>query len=399
MKKDFPIFLEKKEEKELIYLDSAATTHKPASVIDEIDKFYSKEYSTVHRGLYEYASLATKQLEKVREMVANFIGANSEEVIFTHSATEGVNLIAYSYGEKMVKEGDEVLVGIAEHHSNYLPWKRLCEKKQAIFKTIPICADGTICMERFKKLLSNKVKIVAISHQSNVLGLINPIKEMAKLAHGVGAVIAVDGAQLIAHEKVDVKELDVDFYVFSAHKMYGPTGIGILYGKYATLDQMDPFHVGGGMVELVDEDEITYRKPPHKFEAGTPMIAAVMGFGAAIRWISKLGLDHIKKHEEALSCRLYEGLKDEVRFITPLCRGSSILSFSITGVHPTDASVLLSLDNISIRSGNMCAQPLLKSLNISSVIRVSLGIYNDTNDIDAFIAAVKSLTLNKMNLS
>jgi cysteine desulfurase/selenocysteine lyase len=391
MKKCFPIFLEKKDAKELIYLDSAATTHKPASVINEIFKFYSKEYSTVHRGLYEYASLATKQLEQVREMVANFIGANSDEVIFTHSATEGVNLIAYSYGEKMLKQGDEVLVGIAEHHSNYLPWKRLCEKKEAIFKTIPICTDGTICIESYKKLLSDKVKIVAISHQSNVLGLINPIKEMAELAHAVGAAIAVDGAQMIAHEKVDVKELDVDFYVFSAHKMYGPTGVGILYGKYATLDQMDPFHVGGGMVELIDGSVITYRRPPHKFEAGTPMIAAVMGLGAAITWLNEIGLDHIKKHEQELSFRLYDGLKDEVRFITPLCRGSSILSFTISGVHPSDASVWLSLENISIRSGNMCAQPLLKAINLSNVIRVSLGIYNDINDIDAFIEAVKSL--------
>jgi len=391
MKKHFPIFLQKTEAKDLIYLDSAATTHKPAAVINEIGKFYSKEYSTVHRGVYEYASVATKQLENVREMVANFIGANSDEVVFTHSATEGVNLIAYSFGEKMLKQGDEVLVGVAEHHSNYLPWKRLCEKKEAIFKTIPICLDGTICIESYKKLLSDKVKIVAISHQSNVLGLINPIKKMAELAHEVGAIIVVDGAQMIAHEKVDVKELDVDFYVFSAHKMYGPTGAGILYGKYATLDQMDPFHVGGGMVELIDGSVITYRRPPHKFEAGTPMIAAVMGLGAAITWLNEIGMDQIRKHEQELSFTLYDGLKNEVTFITPLCRGSSILSFTIPGVHPSDASVWLSLENISIRSGNMCAQPLLTAMNLSNVIRVSLGIYNDVNDIDAFIEAVKAI--------
>ncbi len=383
MKEKFPIFAKKKDGVDLIYLDSAATTHKPQRVIDTITKFYSDEYATVHRGLYKDALEATSRLEQVRDKVAKFISCESDEVIFTHSATESLNLIAYAFGEKGISEGDEILVSIAEHHSNYLPWKLLCERKKGQFITFSDLKD-------FKKKLSPKTKIVAIAHQSNVLGSVNPIKEMAVLAHAVSAIVVVDGAQMIAHDRVDMKDLDVDFYAFSGHKMYGPTGVGILFGKGFLLEQMDPFHVGGGMVERVDE-EVTFRAAPHKFEAGTQMIASILGLGTAIDFLNEIGFEKIKAHEYALSCELYDGLKKKVKFVTPDCRGSSILTFTMEGMHPVDIATLLSLDNISVRAGNMCAQPLLHSLGLNSVLRISFGIYNDLKDVEGFLSALFSL--------
>ncbi len=387
MKELFPIFSEKKDGKSLIYLDSAATTHKPLSVIERMTTFYTKEYSTVHRGLYDLAHLATDAIEKVRKSVAKFISCDKMEVIFTHSATESVNLVAYSYGEKNISQGDEVLVCVAEHHSNYLPWKMLCKRKKAHFITFDIHDDGTIHLEDLKEKISSKTKIVAVSHQSNVFGIINPIKEIAEIAHSKGAVVVVDGAQMVAHEKVDVKELGADFYVFSAHKMYGPTGVGVLYGKYSLLEQMEPFHGGGGMVETIDSSEIIYRKPPYKFEAGTPMIASIIGLGEAISFIEKSDTSKIKE----LSILFYDALKKEVDFLTPLCRGMPILTFTIKGMHPTDVAMLLSLDNISIRAGNMCALPLMQRLRKSSLIRISLGMYNDKEDLLALLNAISSL--------
>ena len=382
MKEKFPIFTKKTE---LIYLDSAATTHKPAIVIDAITKFYSEEYATVHRGFYADALDATNRLEDVRSKVAKFLTCEPCEVVFTHSATESFNLIAYSYGEKVVKEGDEVLVSIAEHHSNYLPWKLLCDRKGGKLITFTDLED-------FKGKLTPKTKIVAITHQSNVLGIINPLKEITALAHEVSAVVVADGVQMVAHGHVNVKELDVDFYTFSAHKMYGPTGVGVLFGKADLLEAMDPFHGGGGMVERVDE-QITYRKIPHKFEAGTPMIASILGLGAAIDFITDIGFEKIKAHESALSCSLYDSLNGLVTFVNPACRGASIVAFTMKGMHPLDIGTLLSLDNISVRAGNMCAQPLLQWLGLDSVVRVSVGIYNDSSDIEALISSLLSIDL------
>jgi cysteine desulfurase/selenocysteine lyase len=387
MKELFPIFSEKKDGKDLVYLDSAATTHKPLSVIESMSHFYAKEYSTIHRGLYDLAHAATASIESVRGQVARFISCGQDEVIFTHSATESINLVAYSYGEKNISEGDELLVCIAEHHSNYLPWKMLCERKKAHFITFDIHHDGTINLEDLKRKVGERTKIIAVSHQSNVFGVINPIKEIAEIAHQNGAVILVDGSQMVAHEKVDVKELNADFYAFSSHKMYGPTGVGVLYGKYSLLDKMDPFHGGGGMVETIDGDVITYRKPPYKFEAGTPMIASIIGLGEAISFIERSDISKIKE----LSILFYDALKEEVDFVTPLCRGMPILTFAIKGMHSTDVAILLSLDNISIRTGNMCAQPLLHKLGKTSLIRISLGIYNDKEDLLAFLSALSSL--------
>jgi cysteine desulfurase/selenocysteine lyase len=390
MKELFPIFAQKKEGKDLIYLDSAASSHKPYCVIDAISKFYSKEYSTVHRSLYSSGVDATYALENVRSLVAKLIKAEAEEVIFTHSATESINLVAYAYGEKNIEGGDEVLVSIKEHHSNYIPWKMLCERKGAKFITFGIHEDGTIDMDDYKSKISSKTKIVAICQVSNVLGIENPIKEMVEIAHKYSAVVLVDGCQMIAHEKVDVKNLDADFYVFSSHKMYGPTGVGILYGKKELLNAMDPFHGGGGMVESVGE-EFIFRAPPHKFEAGTPMIASIIGLGEAINFIHQIGFDTISKRGKQLSIDFFDALDSHVTFITKLCRGSPILTFIPKGIHPLDFSMLLSLENICVRAGNMCAQPLFKHLNLDGAIRISLGIYNNEQDLQVLLKGLDTL--------
>jgi len=386
MKEQFPYFLTN-EGRSQIYFDSAATSHKPKCVIDAISNFYSKDYATVHRGVYSSANKATDMVETCRSKVAEFIGADSDEIIFTHSTTESINLLKYTFGQIAVQEGDEILVCVAEHHSNYLPWKVLSEEKGAKFITFGLNDDGTVDLEDYKSKLSSKTKIVAISHQSNVLGLINPVKEIAELAHKAGAKVVVDGAQIIAHEKVDVKEIDADFYVFSAHKMYGPTGIGVLYGKKHLLEKMPPFHSGGGMVEVATGDELQFRSAPYKFEAGTPMIASIIGFSAAIDFLKTIELDHVQE----LSEMLYDQLKDKVQFLTPLCRGNAILSFTMNDIHPLDLGMLLSLEGVCIRVGNMCAQPLMKYLNKTDVCRISFACYNTKKDVEDFVKILNIL--------
>lgn len=352
MKKYFPIF---EEESDLLYFDSAATMHKPRCVVEAISHFYAKEYASVYRGVYSSASLATNKMEGVREQVATFIGAKKEEIVFTHSTTESINLLAYSLGESL-KEGDEVLVSIAEHHSNFLPWKELCKRKGAKFITFDICSDGSLDLEDFQEKLSARTKIVAVSHESNVLGIVNPVKEIASLARSKGALVVCDGAQVVAHKKVDVAKLGVDFYAFSGHKLYGPTGVGVLFGRYELLEKIPPFHFGGGMVEVVEES--LYRSPPYKFEAGTPMVASIVGLGAALSFVCEIGFDALAREEREVSQYLYDHLENEVEFLTTLCRGSSILSFTMDGVHAADAGVLLSLENVCVRVGNMCAQQI-----------------------------------------
>lgn len=387
MKEFFPIF-NKKGDKELIFLDSAASSHKPLSVIESISNFYSNQYATVHRSVYPLALDASYSLENVRSLVALFISAKKQEIIFTHSATESINLLAYTFGEKNINAGDEILVSIGEHHSNFLPWQMLCKSKGAKFVTFDICKDGTINMQDYKNKLSKKTKIVAVAHISNVLGIKNPIKQMAELAHENGAKIVVDGCQIIAHEKIDVKNLDVDFYVFSSHKMYGPTGVGILYGKEELLNAMDPFHLGGGMVENGGDDFI-FRASPHKFEAGTPMIASIIGLGEAINFINMQDMETISREQKALSNKFFDAIKEKVEFITPLCRGSSILTFMPKNHHPMDFAMLLSFENISARAGNMCARPLFQYLGIDGAVRVSFGMYNDEKDLQGFLKVLK----------
>ena len=391
MKKDFPIFHTQRNEKNLVYLDSAASAHKPQRVINAISQFYEVSYSTVHRGLYNGALEATESIENVRGQVAAFIGASAKEIVFTHSATEGINLIAYSYGENNIVEGDEILVCVSEHHSNYLPWKALAERKGASLVIFNVDDQGYADLNDFQAKLSVKTKIVAVGHQSNVLGLVNPIKKITALAHDVGAKVVVDGAQMIAHEKVDVKDLDADFYVFSGHKMYGPMGVGILYGKKNLLDHMDPFHTGGGMVEDATSMKTTFRETPYKFEAGTPMVSSIIGLGEAISYVESVGLDQISAYEKKLSQYCYDMLADHVTFLSKACRGSSILTFIPKQMHPSDLSMMLSADNIAVRVGNMCAQPLFDYYNLSTAVRVSLGIYNDKEDINKFHSALTAL--------
>lgn len=383
----FPIFSEKKE---MVFFDNAATTHKPQVVIDAIGDFYSKEYATVHRGVYGDANNATNLLEESRKDVAEFIGAESCEVIFTHSATESLNLIAQTYGNENVCEGDEILISEAEHHSNFLPWTLLCKRKNARLMTFKITPDGHFDLDDFRSKLSDKTKIVSVAHMSNVLGIENPVAEMAKQVKKAGAVFVVDGAQMVAHGKVDVKALGADFYAFSGHKMYGPTGVGVLYGQYDLLEKMPPFHGGGSMVEKVTEEDIIYRDPPHRFEAGTLMIASIIGLKAAIKFMREIGFDEITKREKLVSLALYDALKDHVDFIIPQ-KGGSILTFIPKDMHPIDFTMMLACDNICLRVGNLCAQPLVNSHFGGDVCRISVGIYNDIEDVKALKKALIDL--------
>ena len=389
----FPIFsfFEKKTDP-LVYLDSAATTHKPKCVVDEISKFYLEEYATVDRSLYKIGYEASEKVELVRKKVSEFIDCDREEVIFTQSATAGINIVAKSFTEKFLKEGDEILLSVIEHHSNFLPWKEVAKKHGVKIIFFPIEEDGSIDIEKFEKKLSQKTKLVIVSHKSNVLGITNPIKEMAIKARKFGAKIFVDGAQVIGHQKVSVKDMGIDFYVFSAHKMYGPTGVGILYGKKDLLDKMDPCFYGGSMVDRIDGDNILYREAPYKFEYGTPMIGSIIGLGAAIDFLEKENIEKIAAHENNLSIRLYEKLNNRVKFLTKKCKGSNILTFSMD-FHPTDVGLMLSLENICIRTGNMCAQPLFNKFGIEGAIRVSIGMYNTFEDIEFFADKLTSLSL------
>ena len=385
MKEFFPIF---DQAGDLLYFDSAATTHKPQVVIDAVGDFYGKEYASVFRGVYDSASQATAKVENVREKVATFLGAKKREIVFTHSTTESINLLAYSLGQSL-GQGDEVLVCVAEHHSNFLPWKEACKRQGATFVTFDVREDGTLDLDDFQQKLSSRTKIVAISHESNVLGIENPVAEITKLAHEAGALVVCDGAQVVVHKSVDVAALDVDFYAFSGHKLYGPTGVGVLFGKYDLLLQIPPFHFGGGMVEVVEDD--LYRDPPYKFEAGTPMIASIVGLGAALDFIHSMGWKKIEEQEREVSNFLFDHLQDFVTFLTPLCRGSAILTFEMEGLHAADAGVLLSLEKVCVRVGNLCAQTLMERFEKKSVVRISLGIYNTLEDAKRLVKILSSL--------
>lgn len=401
---DFPIFSKKtKDGHRFVYLDSAATTQKPSYVVETMKEFYLHQNATVHRAIYEIAAEATDRYNHVRVKLQHFLNAASEdEIIFTSGTTDGLNLLAYSYGEAFLQEGDEILISQAEHHANIVPWFRLCERKKTKLKIIPILEDGSFDLESFSKLLSPQVKIVSVAHTTNTTGAIYPIKKIAKLAHQVGAVVMVDGAQAVAHQKIDVQDLDCDFFVFSAHKMYGPTGIGVLYGKYELLEKMPPFKGGGDMIESVSFEHITYQRPPLRFEAGTPMIAEVIGLGAAIDYLSALGISNIHAHEKKLT----EYAKEQLTEIPHLYllgttedRGS-LLTFYIQGVHSLDLGTILNLKGVCVRTGLMCAEPYFRSQGVSSGLRISFGIYSTFEDVDYFIKMLKeSLYLIKPEMT
>lgn len=393
IRSQFPILDQEVNGKPLVYLDSAATSQKPLSVIESIEKYYREYNSNVHRGVHTLGTKATDGFEGARDKVRKFINAASrEEVIFTRGTTTSLNIVASSYGRANCKEGDEIVVTYMEHHSNLIPWQQVAKATGATLKYIPLQEDGTITLEDVENTITERTKIVAITHVSNVLGTINPIKEIAKIAHANGAVIVVDGAQGAPHVKVDVQDLDVDFYALSGHKMCGPTGIGVLYGKKELLEKMEPVEFGGEMIDFVNLYDSTWKELPWKFEAGTPSIAQAIGLGAAIDFLEEIGMGNIHQHEYNLVEYALKKLS-EIEGITifgPLdaAKKGGVVTFNIDGVHPHDVSTALDMEGIAIRAGHHCAQPLMKVLNQTATARASFYLYNTKEDIDALAAGL-----------
>jgi cysteine desulfurase/selenocysteine lyase len=394
IRSEFPIFLTEELSSSVVYLDSAATSQKPAQVIDAMQKFLVKEYGTVHRALYSLSARATEKYNGVREKVRQFIGAAStEEIIFTRGTTSAINLVARSFGKKYFQEKDEILVLETEHHSNLVPWQMLCEEKGGVLRAIPVNECGELDLAVLKKMMSNKVKLIAIAYVSNATGAIHPIREVVEIAHRYGAKVLIDAAQSISHLPISVDEMNIDFLAFSAHKMYGPTGVGVLYGKKELLDQMPPCEGGGDMVEFVSFEKTTYQPLPLKFEAGTPSIVEVIGLGAAIDFMQRIGIEQIMEHEKALTKYALDQLL-ECPFVKLLChpaRRSSLISFNCEGCHPLDVGTLLDIRGVAVRTGHLCSQTTMKRFGVSSTIRISFGIYNTLEDIDFFASALKEV--------
>lgn len=380
--------------KPLVYLDNAATTLKPKQVVDAISEYYQFESANIHRGVHFLSEQGTVRYEAVREKVKKFINAaESCEVIFSYGTTEAINLVAKSYGAAFLKKGDEIIISAMEHHSNIVPWQMLCEQTGAVLKVIPITDAGEIIFDEYTKLLNARTKIVSIVYVSNALGTVNPVKQMIEQAHRCGAVVVVDAAQAVAHMPVDVQDLDCDFLAFSGHKIFGPTGIGVLYGKKNLLESMPPFLGGGDMIDIVTFEKTTYNDLPHKFEAGTPHIAGVIGLGAALDYVMTIGFDEIAAHEhDLLAYATTEILKiPGVRIIGTAKNKGAILSFVVDGVHALDIGTLIDLQGVAIRTGHHCTQPLLKRLGLTNTARASFSFYNTREDVDSFIAALKKV--------
>lgn len=393
-RQDFPMLKKMMHGHPLIYFDSAATAQKPQVVIDTITDFYTNHYGTVHRAIYEIALYATTEYQAARSKIQAFLNASEpEEIVFTRGTTDAINLVAHSFRRAFLKPGDEIIISAMEHHSNIVPWQFACEESGAILKVIPINDLGELQMDSFKQLLSNKTKLVAVCHMSNALGTINPIKEIAALAHAAGAKILVDGAQGAPHMPVDVRDLDVDFYAFSGHKAYGPTGIGVLYGKRELLEQMPPCQGGGDMIKTVSFEKTTYNDIPLKFEAGTPMIAEVIALGAAIDYLSAIGMEAIQAYEHELLVYATEKIKSipGLRIVGNAKNKGAILSFSVEGVHPLDIGTMLDLRGIAIRTGHHCAQPVSNRYDVSSTARASFAFYNSPAEVDHFIEMLKEV--------
>ncbi len=391
IRRDFPILKEKVHGKPLVYLDNAATTQKPLSVIETLDKYYREYNSNIHRGLHLLSEKATEAYETARIKTQKFLNAkDSREIIFTRGATEGINLVAQTWGRQNVKAGDEVLVTNMEHHSNIVPWQMLCEEKGAALKVVPINDAGELAVEELHRLLTPKTKILAITHVSNALGTVNPIADIVKAAHEKGVKVLVDGAQSIPHMAVNAQEIDCDFLVFSGHKIYGPTGIGVLYGKYALLDSMPPYQGGGDMISSVTFGKTLYKKPPHKFEAGTPHIAGVIGLGAALDYVTKIGLGDIAAHEHDLLIYGTQKLKEipGLQLVGTAAHKAGVLSFTLGEIHPHDIGTILDRQGVAIRAGHHCAQPVMERFQIPATARASLALYNTREEINALAKAI-----------
>ena len=392
IRRDFPILHRTiRGGKKLVYIDNAATTQKPQSVIDRIVRYYSEENSNVHRGVHYLSEVATAAYESSRTTVKRFLNARDEkEIVFTRGTTEAINLVAASWGRRNVRAGDEVLITAIEHHSNIVPWQLLCEETGARLKVAPVSDAGEVILDEYANLLNRRVKIVSFGHASNALGTINPIKRMIRMAHDNGSIVLIDGAQGVPHLTVDVQDLDCDFYAFSGHKVYGPTGIGVLYGKQVLLDAMPPYQGGGDMILSVSFEKTTYNALPYKFEAGTPNIAGSIGLGAALDYVSSIGLPNIAAHEQDLlhyaTSRLME--IDGLRIIGTAAEKASVISFTLEGVHPHDIGTILDQEGIAIRTGHHCAQPLMMRFNVPATGRASFALYNTREEADALVAGL-----------
>lgn len=389
---DFPLLNREMNGKPIVFLDSAASSQKPQQVIDAMNEYYRQQHANVHRGVYQLSQEATDAFERARTLVRTFINAASDkEVIFTRGTTEGINLVASSFGRQFVKAGDEVIVSHLEHHSNIVPWQLVCEQQGASLKVIPVTEAGELDMEAYRNLLSDRTRIVAVNHVSNALGTVNPVEEIIREAHARDIPVLLDGAQAVPHMKVDVQELDVDFYAFSGHKMLGPTGIGILYGKAKWLEAMPPYHGGGEMIHTVSFEKTTYAELPHKFEAGTPDIAGAVGLGAAVEYMLEIGPDQIGRHEHELLVYATEQLQqiEGLKIYGVSDKKAGVISFLVEGVHPYDLGTLLDKQGIAVRTGHHCAQPLMDRYGIPGTVRASFAVYNNREDVDKLVAGVK----------
>jgi cysteine desulfurase/selenocysteine lyase len=394
IRKQFPILDQSVNGNPLIYFDNAATTQKPLAVTNEVSRYYTEDNANIHRGIHTLAERATTSYENTRKSIAQFINANeSEEIIFTKGTTDSINLVAQSLGGSLLKPGDEVLISCMEHHSNIVPWQLICEKTKAVLKIIPINDQGEIIFEEFLNLLSERTKIVSMVHISNTLGTINPVKEVIAAAHKWGAKVLIDGAQATPHNTIDVKSLNCDFYAFSGHKMYGPTGVGVLYGKRSLLEAIPPYQGGGEMIKEVSFTQTTYNEIPYKFEAGTPNIAGVIGLSKAIDFIQNIGLEKISQYENELLLRATDQLMNIEGFqpMGTALKKASVISFNIEGVHPFDLGVLLDAKGIAIRTGHHCTQPLMDRFKVEGTARASFAIYNTFEEVDQFVSALSNL--------
>ena len=391
IREDFPALSLRVYGKPLVYLDNAASAQKPRAVLDRIERAYTQEYANVHRGLHYLANAATEAYEGARETVRAFINAaRAEEIVFTRNATEAINLVAYTFGRERIKAGDEIVLSIMEHHSNIVPWHFLRERQGAVIKWAPIDDEGNFLLEEFEKLLTERTRMVAITQMSNGLGTIVPVKEVVRIAHARGIPVLVDGAQGAVHLDVDVQDIDCDFYVLTGHKLYGPTGIGALYGKYEHLASMPPFNGGGEMIRDVFEDQVTYGDPPHRFEAGTPAIVQAAGLGAALEYINSIGKARIRAHENAILSYAHQRLREinSLRIFGMAREKGSIISFEMKGAHPHDVSTIIDRSGVAIRAGTHCVMPLLARLGVTATCRASFGLYNTHEEVDSLAEAL-----------
>jgi len=394
LRADFPILRRQVRGKKLVYLDNAATSQKPTAVIDALRCYYEQENANIHRGVHFLSEQATNEYEAARSAIQRFVNAaDSSEIIFVRSATEGINLVAQTYGRTKVGAGDEILITAMEHHSNIVPWQMLCEEKRAKLRVIPITDSGELIWEEFERLLGPRTRLLAVAHVSNALGTVNPVARMIELAHRQGIPVLVDGAQAVPHLAIDVQTLDCDFYTFSGHKVYGPTGIGVLYGKAALLDAMPPYQGGGDMISSVTFEKTIYNKIPYKFEAGTPHIAGGIGLGRAIHYLSGVGIDKVAAHEHRLLAYATEAIAEipELRVIGTAREKAGVLSFVMEDVHPHDIGTILDEQGIAIRTGHHCAQPVMQRFGIPATARASFALYNTEEEVDALVNGLRKV--------